>query len=112
MFQPCAEFIEAALRVPGNRVFVHCKVGTSRSVSIVLFYMISKRGYSLRDALRHIMGQRALNPNGAPYTHPNAGFIRKLIDEERKFRGDATMTEEEYFSKYSTGKNIPHEHAA
>lgn len=102
-----SDFIEAALTAHGT-LFVHCKVGTSRSVSIVLHYLIAKRNVSLLAAIRHVMGQRARNPR-APYTHPNVGFMRGLIGEEFRIRGSNSLTLSDYLSSYSTGRNIPHD---
>ena len=75
---------------------------------MVLFYLMSKQGFSLRAALSHVMGQRASNPS-APYTHPNQGFMRELMKQEEALRGQRSLTIDEYFSRYSTGRNLPHE---
>ncbi len=110
--KPCAAFIDAALADANSSVFVHCKVGTSRSASLVLFYMMQHRHYSLRNALLHIMHQRSSNPR-APYTHPNKGFMKQLIacdgqlSAERGGGAEASLTLSEYMSsEFSMGKNI------
>ena len=107
---PCANFMQQALANPHNRVYVHCKVGTSRSVSLLLFYMMRERHYSLRNALLHVMHVRSSNPR-APYSHPNMGFMRQLIACEKLMSGDGTasLTLDAYLSQeYSCGKNISH----
>ena len=112
--QPCADFIDAALADPcgTNRVFVHCMMGTSRSSSLVMFYMMQRRHYTLRNALLHIMHVRSSNPK-APYTHPNQGFMKQLIaidtqlSEERGGKAVASLTLHAYMSReFSSGKNI------
>jgi hypothetical protein len=53
---PSASFIHAALaHSEASHVFVHCKVGTRRSASIVMFYLMDKHGFSSRGALSLIL---------------------------------------------------------
>lgn len=54
-------------------VLVHCWAGHSRSVSIVLFYLMKKtrRFKSVADALVFIQSKR-------PYIDPNPGFVSQL----------------------------------
>jgi hypothetical protein len=102
----CADFIRDALVEPGHRVFVHCMLGTSRSASLVLFYMMRELNYTLRNALKHIMHQRSPNPR-APYTHPNKGFMNQLIACEKELFGVASLTLDVYMSReFSSGKNV------
>jgi broad specificity phosphatase PhoE len=102
---PATAFMDAALS-QGGTVLVHCQVGTSRSVSLLLHYLMARRGMALRGALAHVMGVRARNPR-APYTHPNRGFWKELMAEEVRLRGgEASLALEEYFDKFSTGKNL------
>jgi protein-tyrosine phosphatase len=107
---PCADFIRDAKQVPAGRVLVHCKMGTSRSSSLLLFYMMRDECYSLRNALLHVMHVRSLNPD-APYTHPNRGFMATLIEQEKAMAHDGccSLTLSNYMSKeFSSGKNISH----
>ena len=114
--RPClartSSFIAAALGA-GQSVFVHCKVGTSRSVSLVLHFLMEHRGMSLRAALLHVMAQRSVNPH-APYTHPNRGFMKTLIEEEARMRGGAppSLSLQAYYDCYSTGRNLSPAEAA
>jgi protein-tyrosine phosphatase len=102
-----ADFIRDALLHPQHRVFVHCMMGTSRSVSLLLYYMMRDRHYTLRNALLHIMHQRSTNPN-APYTRPNTGFMRQLIDCEKILRKSDTssVSLSKYMREMSSGQNI------
>lgn len=108
-FAPCADFIRNSLDAPQNRVFIHCMVGTSRSVSLLIYYMMRERHYTLRNALLHIMHQRSSNPD-APYTHPNRGFMTQLIAREKELSvtadGHSSLTLSSYMTELSTGKNI------
>jgi len=56
-FPECIEFIENALAA-GGKILVHCIAGKSRSVSVVLAYMMKCRSFNLEDALNHIMERR------------------------------------------------------
>jgi protein-tyrosine phosphatase len=82
----------AEKRAKGENVLVHCMAGISRSVSVVLAYMISI-GYSLRDALRHVSELRKNR-----WARPNTGFFQQLIEYEKEKRGSSSITMNEYKS--------------
>jgi protein phosphatase slingshot len=63
-------FIEEAHAANG-KVLVHCVQGKSRSTSIVIAYLLRKRGMSLDDALALVKARR-------PIARPNAGFMKQL----------------------------------
>ena len=67
----------AALVVAGERVLVHCAAGISRSSTIVLAYLVARRGYTLREAFEHVHARR-------PVVWPNDGFMEALIQLERR----------------------------
>lgn len=71
------EFIDAALQQEDARVLVHCVVGRSRSVSIVLAYLITRHRLPLREALQQVRAAR-------PTAEPNVGFMRQLMALERR----------------------------
>lgn len=67
-------FIDQYLpRSGGGGVLVHCWAGHSRSVSIVLFYLMKKTKdfKSVAEALAFIQSKR-------PYINPNPGFLLQL----------------------------------
>ena len=78
-FDECINFIDEAKR-QGGGVLVHCFVGKSRSVTIILAYLIKKRGMSFSQALDHVKSKR-------PQASPNAGFILQLMELEKSVRG-------------------------
>ena len=56
-FLDCSEFIDQALK-KGN-ILVHCKMGVSRSASIVVAYLIHKKGYrTVKEALDLVQEKR------------------------------------------------------
>ncbi|CAH8261563.1 unnamed protein product [Arabidopsis lyrata] len=78
-FDECVDFIDEAKR-QGGSVLVHCFVGKSRSVTIVVAYLMKKHGMTLSQALQHVKSKR-------PVASPNAGFIRQLQDLEKSMQG-------------------------
>ncbi|CAO2838427.1 unnamed protein product [Amaranthus hypochondriacus] len=78
-FDECIDFIDEA-KNSGDGVLVHCFAGRSRSVTIVLAYLIKKRGMTLSQALEYVRSKR-------PQASPNGGFIRQLENYEQILRG-------------------------
>lgn len=59
---------------------MNCRKGMSRSVSIVLAYLVLREDFSLQAAWRLIKTQR-------PVACPNTGFRRQLLQLEQAKRG-------------------------
>ncbi|KAL5782521.1 hypothetical protein ACOSP7_007550 [Xanthoceras sorbifolium] len=78
-FDECINFIDEAKR-QGGGVLVHCFVGRSRSVTIILAYLMKKRGMSFSQALEHVKSRR-------PQASPNPGFISQLKELEKSLQG-------------------------
>lgn len=74
-FEECFDFIDEAKRIGGG-VLVHCFVGRSRSVTIVVAYLMKKHRMTLRQALEHVKSKR-------PQAAPNSGFIKQLEEFEK-----------------------------
>eukprot|EP00439_Symbiodinium_sp_Y106_P078039 s2013_g16.t2 len=68
----------------GGRCLVNCRKGMSRSVSIVLAYLILRQDLSLRAAWELVKTQR-------PVALPNTGFRRQLRQLELAKRGSSSM---------------------
>lgn len=76
LFEQAFQFIEQH-RLAGHSVLVHCAAGRSRSVSLVLYYLLRKRiCHSVEEAL-------ALVRKARPEADPNPGFLEKLREVER-----------------------------
>ncbi|KAK4478022.1 hypothetical protein RD792_017287 [Penstemon davidsonii] len=86
-FDECFAFIDEA-RTTGGAVLVHCFAGRSRSVTIIVAYLMFKNGMSLSEAMEHVKGKR-------PVVSPNSGFMLQLADYERYLRGNSFI----YFSR-------------
>lgn len=77
-FDECFDFIDEAKR-HGRGVLVHCFAGKSRSVTVVVAYLMKTLRMSLSEALQHVKSKR-------PQAAPNPGFIRQLEDFERSLQ--------------------------
>lgn len=97
-------FLSRAENLHG-RVLVHCKSGVSRSVSMVLIYLMSRHKVPLRDAYEHI---RALRP----YIAPNEGFKLQLAKFEVAQLGcssvaDGRMPEWDFYGWNTVRGSVP-----
>ncbi|CAE7255975.1 MKP1 [Symbiodinium natans] len=72
------------VRQRGGRCLVNCRKGKSRSVSIVLAYLVLRQGCSLQEAWHLVKTQRAV-------ARPNSGFRRQLRQMEVCQRGRSSM---------------------
>ncbi|XP_019154801.1 PREDICTED: dual specificity protein phosphatase 1-like isoform X2 [Ipomoea nil] len=73
-FDECFNFIEEGKRVGG--VLVHCYMGRSRSVTVVVSYLMKKHGMGMSEALELVKSKR-------PLACPNAGFMLVLQNYEK-----------------------------
>lgn len=65
------------VREQGGRVFVHCCQGVSRSTSLVIAYLMWKKGQSFEDAFQHVKAARGV-------TNPNMGFACQLLQCQKR----------------------------
>ena len=77
-FAECHKFIDAAL-ARGGRVLVHCYAGVSRSATVVIAYLMRKRGLSYPEAFGHVQTRRAV-------VRPNYGFVQQLLDFSQRLQ--------------------------
>lgn len=64
---------------PKPRVLIHCRKGVSRSVSIVIGYLISTQNMSFNEAYNLLKSKRA-------NIDPNIGFVAQLKDLESSLK--------------------------
>jgi protein phosphatase slingshot len=64
-------FIELALREPNTKVYVHCHLGRSRSVSIIIYYLMSKYKIPYEHAFYLVRSKRRI-------AEPNPGYEMQL----------------------------------
>jgi len=69
-------------------VFIHCRMGRSRSVAIILAYLIKYNNKTLSESLQYVKNQRGINPN--------VGFMTELVDFEYRLTKIKTINPIEY----------------
>ena len=74
-FHQAANFINDCLQ--RTNLMVHCLAGVSRSVSLVLSYLMKHKGHSFQSAFDMVKSRRRI-------IHPNEGFIQQLKKFERE----------------------------
>ncbi|KAH7442747.1 hypothetical protein KP509_03G102200 [Ceratopteris richardii] len=79
-FEECFSFIDEA-RQNGNAVLVHCFAGRSRSVSIVIAYLMKTYGMKFMEAFDDVRSKRS-------QASPNPGFCLQLKKFERELSGE------------------------
>ncbi len=73
-FDECGAFINSMITTERN-VLVHCMYGKSRSVAIVIAYLIKYKGMTCMEALEMVRLARNV-------AHPNDYFMKQLQDYE------------------------------
>ncbi len=73
---PAMDFIASALR-SGGVVLIHCHCGVSRAPTVAIVHRIVHAGDSLRNAWQLVKSRRRM-------AQPNPGFVRLLVDVERR----------------------------
>jgi len=66
-----AKTISLLIDNTARNVLIHCNEGQSRSVSVIIYHMITKCGFSFNTALEHIKNIKS-------DVRPNNSFERKL----------------------------------
>ncbi|AEE74344.1 MAPK phosphatase 2 [Arabidopsis thaliana] len=80
-FDECYSFIDQAIQ-SGGGVLVHCFMGMSRSVTIVVAYLMKKHGMGFSKAMELVRSRRH-------QAYPNPGFISQLQQFEKSIQGNA-----------------------
>ena len=69
-FDEAVNFIDDAVK-SGGKVLIHCQKGISRSATIIIAYLIKKKGYTATSALEKMKKSRSC-------VKPNKGFMQQL----------------------------------
>ena len=77
-FEDTNDFIHKA-KLSGGKILVHCFLGSSRSSTFVIAYMIKYMGYTTMNALYYLKDKR-------PIVMPNTGFLMQLQKYESKIK--------------------------
>lgn len=57
----CVEALDELLR-NGHTVYTHCNIGTGRSPTVVIAYLVWRQGWNLHDAIEHVMSCHPCSP--------------------------------------------------
>ena len=82
-FDSTSAWIQDALTNGESKVLVHCVVGASRSPTIVIAYLMAKKGMSYETALAPVHERRSV-------VWPNVGFVQQLKGLERRLNNTDT----------------------
>jgi protein-tyrosine phosphatase len=75
---------------PNQKVLIHCMSGVSRSVTLVLYYLMQYHHMTLKDAYEYVTSRRE------QYTIPNRGFFRQLRRLEKDIHGCNSLSMSDY----------------
>lgn len=83
LFEEASDFIDY-VEHSGGKVLIHCFEGKSRSATVVLAYLMLRRGYTLSEAWNMLkkVHRRA---------QPNDGFAKILLELDRRLHGKTSM---------------------
>lgn len=95
-FDQVADMIEKTRQEDGKSL-VHCVAGVSRSVSLILAYLMKYADMNLKQAFNHVRSAR-------PQVRPNTGFFKQLIEYEQRLKGNTTVA---MVPCSSLGEDIP-----
>ena len=85
LFEQTNKLIDVALHENKN-ILVHCHNAVSRSVTIILSYLMSTK-LTLREAFCLVKNNRT-----STFTRPNIGFAKQLVKYEALLYGENTIT--------------------
>lgn len=80
-------FFVDSVEMSGGKVLIHCQAGISRSATICLAYLMSKRKCSLEEAYEYVKERR-------PVISPNFNFMGQLQTWEREIKSINVMSPE------------------
>ena len=75
---------------PDTKILIHCQNGVSRSVTLVLCYLLT-RNMNLRECILFLKSKRAFQ-----YTRPNRGFFKQLLIYENNIYGSNSVIDSDY----------------
>ena len=89
-FERACDFIESTIDCDSpTPVYVHCQEGVSRSVTLVLAYLVARRRSTLSEAFDVVQKCRT-------FAQPNMSFWQQLVALERRVHGSVTCDCRQY----------------
>lgn len=84
------EFVNIINKNKTKKILVHCANSVSRSVTLVLYYLMTT-GTNLRESFNYLKSRRT------QYTKPNIGFIKQLLEAEKKLYETTSMKQIDFY---------------
>eukprot|EP01121_Diplochlamys_sp_Union-15-3_P002765 TRINITY_DN1254_c0_g2_i1.p1 TRINITY_DN1254_c0_g2~~TRINITY_DN1254_c0_g2_i1.p1 ORF type:complete len:166 (-),score=17.26 TRINITY_DN1254_c0_g2_i1:23-520(-) len=91
VLESCHSFIHS--KKDSGAVLVHCNLGISRSATIILSLLMDVNKMTLYEAWKYTKNRRRI-------IKPNTGFLRQLIEYEKKRFGKTTLNLGKYGQLY------------
>eukprot|EP00921_Rhytidocystis_pertsovi_P008390 GHVQ01013753.1.p1 GENE.GHVQ01013753.1~~GHVQ01013753.1.p1 ORF type:complete len:1123 (-),score=293.28 GHVQ01013753.1:145-3513(-) len=88
-FEEAGDFIDSFL-LRGEGVLVHCKAGVSRSVTIILSYLVGRMNFKLLRGFYHVLSRRKI-------ICPNVGFMEQLCEYESEVMEKHRMRKKQWW---------------
>eukprot|EP00761_Pharyngomonas_kirbyi_P000205 gb/GECH01000205.1/.p1 GENE.gb/GECH01000205.1/~~gb/GECH01000205.1/.p1 ORF type:complete len:332 (+),score=71.30 gb/GECH01000205.1/:1-996(+) len=85
-FDECFQFIDEAKKRK-EKILIHCVMGKSRSVSVIIGYVITRDIMNFKEAYHYIKTRRPIRLN--------MGFIEQLLQFEEQTLGQVSFTDKE-----------------
>ncbi|XP_024385430.1 dual specificity protein phosphatase PHS1 [Physcomitrium patens] len=95
-FEEACSFIAQA-EGDNKTILVHCFEGKSRSATMVLAYLMLRKGHTLAQAW-------SILKTAHRRTQPNDGFMKTLVELDKKLHGKASMT---FLKRRPAGQRCP-----
>lgn len=88
----CSKLIDEGRDV-GHTVLVHCALGVNRSPTVVLGYLVHRRGWTLRRAYAHLYQRRS-------FISPHTRYIKQLCELDEEYHGKPSISLEQILEEF------------
>ena len=95
-FDKTNDFVNTCTTKNKNILF-HCQNGTSRSVSFILAFLLKNKKINIREGMHMIIKKRY---DIKIVSRPNIGFMKQLLEYEKKIIGYNSLSIEDYIKIY------------
>jgi len=94
-FDPVCSFAEEAWK-NSDKLLIHCGQGISRSCSLVLAVLVKTKGWTLKKSFLYLISKH-------PTANPNNGFMKQLIEFEKRILGSTSLVESDFEDDWGWG---------
>ncbi len=94
--EAAVRFVQSAHIRNDGRALIHCREGKSRSVTVLLCYLMTAKRWPLERAFNHVKER-------APWININEGFLKLLMDIEQRLFNSSSI---DFFDKQDRKERI------